>query len=171
MPSDGWVISACPALVSEANFISAQDIRTARGPVPRDSRSARLYVLAALLTCGTYGRRMEPVWSNGKAAYRCRPGHTSASAPDPGRPKNAYLREDRALEHLPALHLLLTHAEPSALRRRRTRRGVDVRSALIPQDTVQFFRETQIALVYDQVTGTLQADKSETAKAIIRKAS
>jgi hypothetical protein len=37
--------------------------------------------------------------------------------------------------------------------------------------TIQFFRETQIALVYDQAAGTLQADKSETAKIIIRKAS
>jgi site-specific DNA recombinase len=164
---DGWVISARPAhppLVSEADFITAQDIRTACSPVPRDSRSARRYVLAGLLTCGTCGRRMEQVWSNGKAAYRCRHGHTSASALDPGRPKHAYLREDQALEHLPALHLLLTQAEPSTLRRRRTRRGVDVRSALNPLDTVQFFRETQIALVYDQGTGTLQADKSETAK-------
>jgi site-specific DNA recombinase len=167
---DGWVISARPAhpaLVSEADFISAQDIRAARGPVPRDNRPARRYVLAGLLACGTCGRRMEPVWSNAKAAYRCRHGHTSASASDPGRPKNAYFREDQALEHLPALHLLLTQAEPSPLRRRRTRRGVDVRSALNPQDTVQFFRESQIALVYDQVAGTLQADKSETAKTII----
>jgi site-specific DNA recombinase len=32
----------------------------------------------------------------GKAAYRCRHGHTGAAAPDPGRPKNAYVREDRA---------------------------------------------------------------------------
>jgi hypothetical protein len=53
--------------------------------------------LAGLLACGTYGRRMEPAWSNGKAAYRCRHGHTSAAAPDPGRPKNAYVREDRTL--------------------------------------------------------------------------
>jgi DNA invertase Pin-like site-specific DNA recombinase len=169
---DGWVISVRPAhlaLVSEADFIAAQDIRAARGPGAAAS-SERRYLLAGLLTCGTCGRRMEPVWSNGKAAYRCRHGHTSASAPNPGRSKNAYLPEDQALEHLPALHLLLTQAEPSPLRRRRTRRGVDVRPALNPQDTVQFFRETQIALVYDQITGTLQADKSETAKTIIRKA-
>jgi site-specific DNA recombinase len=163
--------SCAPGAGQRSDFISVQDIRVARGPVPRDSRPARRYVLAGLLTCGTCGRRMEPAWSNGKAAYRCRHGHTSASASDPGRPKNAYLREDQVLEHLPALHLLLAQAEPSPLRRRRTRRGVDVRSALNPQDTIQFFRETQITLVYDQVTGTLQAEKSETAKTIIRKAS
>ena len=68
----------------------------------------RRYLLAGLLTCGGCGRRMESAWSNGKPAYRCRHGHTTASRPDPGRPKNAYIREDRILPHLPALHLLLT---------------------------------------------------------------
>ena len=57
---------------------------------------------------------MESAWSNGKPAYRCRHGHTSAAAPDPGRPKNAYIREDRILPHLPALHLLLTGAQPES---------------------------------------------------------
>jgi hypothetical protein len=51
---------------------------------------------------------MESSWSNGKAAYRCRHGRTSAAAPNPGHPKNAYIREDRAMEHLPAQHLILT---------------------------------------------------------------
>jgi site-specific DNA recombinase len=83
---DGWVISARPAhsrLVSEAEFIAAQEMRAARGPAPRDGSTAgqggRRYLLAGLLTCGTCGRRMEPAWSNGKAAYRCRHGHTSAT--------------------------------------------------------------------------------------------
>ena len=131
----------------------------------------RRYLLAGLLTCATCSRRMEPAWSNGKAAYRCRHGYTSATAPDPGRPKNAYVREDRALEHLPALHLLLSRAEPALARRRRTRRGVDVRPALSPQDAIRFFRESQIALIYDEATRTLQADSSDIAKTIIRKAS
>ena len=127
----GWVISARPAhpaLVSEADFIAAQDISAARGPAPRAALAApgnRRYLLAGLLACGTCGRRMESAWSNGKAAYRCRHGHTSAATPDPGRPKNAYIREDRILPHLPALHLLLTGTQPA--RRRRTRRGADTR--------------------------------------------
>jgi hypothetical protein len=49
--------------------------------------------------------------------------------------------------------------------------GIDVRAALSPQDAIQFFRENQIALIYDQATGALRADKSETAKTIIKKAS
>jgi hypothetical protein len=51
---------------------------------------------------------MESAWSNGKPAYRCRHGHTTASAPDSERPKNAYVREALILPHLAALHLMLT---------------------------------------------------------------
>jgi site-specific DNA recombinase len=89
---DGWVISnrpAHPALVSDAGFIAAQDINAARGPAPRAAVAApgnRRYLLAGLLACGTCGRRMESAWSNGKPAYRCRHGHTSAAPPDPARP-------------------------------------------------------------------------------------
>jgi hypothetical protein len=75
------------------------------------------------------------------------------------------------LEHLPALHLLLTRAEPPQARRRRTRRGVDVPSVLSQQDAVRFFREGRIALVFDQTTETLQADSGETVKTSLRKAS
>ena len=120
---DGWVISARPAhpaLVSEADFIAAQDISAARGPAPAIAPAApgtRRYLLAGLLACGTCGRRMESAWSNRKPAYRCRHGHTSAAAPDPARPKNAYIREDRILAHLPALHLLLTGTQPAPGRR------------------------------------------------------
>ena len=103
---DGWVISNRPAhqaLVSEDDFIAAQDINAARGPAPQDAPVLRRYLLAGLLACGMCGRRMESAWSNGKAAYRCRHGRISAMAPDPARPKNAYIREDKLLPHLPAL--------------------------------------------------------------------
>ena len=52
----------------------------------------RRYLLAGLPACGLCGRRMESAWSNGRAAYRCRHGQTSAMAPDPARPKNTYVR-------------------------------------------------------------------------------
>jgi site-specific DNA recombinase len=175
---DGWVISARPAhrpLVSEADFVAAQQVRAARGPAPRNGSPAapdqRRYVLAGLLTCGICGRRMESTWSNGKAAYRCRHGHTSAAAPDPGHPKNAYVREDRVMEHLPALHLICTRVDPSPARRRRTRRGVEVRSALSPQDAAEFFRENEVVVVYDQATATLHAGTSGPVKTIAGKAS
>jgi site-specific DNA recombinase len=174
---DGWVISARPAhpaLVSEADFIAAQDINAARGPVPHAAPAApdkRRYLLAGLLACGTCGRRMESAWSNGKPAYRCRHGHTSAVPPDPGRPKNAYIREDRILPHLPALRLLLTGTEPAAGRRRRTRRGADARPQAGPEDVIGYVRDRGITLTYDPAAGTLQAGTGEVAKTVIRKAS
>ena len=82
---DGWVISkgpARPALVSEADFIAAQEVAAPRGPA---SPAVRRYLLAGLLTCGIYGRRLESAWSNGRPAYRCRHGYTSATVPDPAR--------------------------------------------------------------------------------------
>jgi site-specific DNA recombinase len=139
---DGWVISARPvhpALVSEAGFIAAQDINAARGPAARADMTVpeqRRYLLAGLLACGACGRRMESAWSNGKAAYRCRHGHTSAAPPDPGRPRNAYIREDRILPHLPALYLLMTGSKPADGRRRRTRRGADVRHPVSDQEVI-----------------------------------
>jgi site-specific DNA recombinase len=84
---EGWVISARPAhpaLVSEADFIAAQDISAARGPAPRADMAVpqrRRYLLAGLVACGGCGRRMESAWSNGKAACRCGHGHTSAARP------------------------------------------------------------------------------------------
>ena len=104
---EGWVISRHPAhaaLVSEADFIAAQDTAVPRGPV---GPAARRYLLAGLITCGRCGRRLESAWSHGRAAYRCRYGYTSADDPDPARPKNTYLREDQILPHLAALSILL----------------------------------------------------------------
>ena len=172
---DGWVISRAPAheaLVSEAGFIAAQGVSTARGPGPREDMSMperRRYLLAGLLACGTCGRRMESAWSHGRPAYRCRHGHTSAAPPDPGQPGNAYVREDRALAQLPALCLLPAPTE--ARRRRRTRHGTDARPAASPEETIAYLRENETALSYDQATGTLQAGAIGAAKTITGKTS
>jgi len=104
---EGWVISrrpAHPALVSEADFIAAQEATAPRGPA---GPATRRYLLAGLLACGRCGRRLESAWSNGKPAYRCRHGYTSATSPEPGRPKNAYVREDQILPHLAAVAILI----------------------------------------------------------------
>ena len=92
------------ALVSEADFIAAQDTAVPRGPA---GSAVRRYLLAGLLACGRCGRRLESAWSNGKPAYRCRHGYTSATRPGPGRPPNTYVREDQILPHLAALAILL----------------------------------------------------------------
>ena len=57
---DGWVVSsrpAHPALVGEDDFVAAQDVNAARGPVPQDEPVLRRYLLAGLLACGVCGRR------------------------------------------------------------------------------------------------------------------
>jgi site-specific DNA recombinase len=160
---DGWVISSEPAheaLVSEADFIAAQDITAARGPAAAPDLAApekRRYLLAGLLVCAACGRRMESAWSNGKPAYRCRHGHTSATPPDPGHPKNAYIREDRILRQLPALHLLLTGPDPGVRRRRRTRRGLDVPPAVSVEDVIGYLREHEITVTWDPASGTMHA--------------
>jgi len=110
---EGWVIStrpAHPALVSEADFIAVQQISAPRGPA---GPATRRYLLAGLINCGTCGRRLESSWSNGRPAYRCRHGYTSATQSDPTRPKNTYIREDQILPHLAALAILLDSQEPT----------------------------------------------------------
>ncbi len=104
---EGWVISRYPAhaaLVSEADFIAAQETTAPRGPA---GPAVRRYLLAGLLTCGRCGRRLESCWSYGRAAYRCRHGYSSAVVPDRDRPKNTYVREDQILPHLAAIAILL----------------------------------------------------------------
>ena len=141
-----------------------------RGPVPHEEPvMLRRYLLAGLLACGLCGRRMESAWSNGKPAYRCRHGRTSAMAPDPAQPKNTYIREDKLLPHLPALHLMLT--SPAVRARRRTRAGADVRSTVSPGEVIGYLREHEITLTWDPAAAALQAHSTGTAKTVTIKAS
>ena len=94
----------------------------------------RRYLLAGLLACGQCGRRLESAWSNGKPAYRCRHGYTSAARPDSGRPKNTYIREDQILPHLAALAILL---------------GGDDRT--LPDGTLQVTAPSETAGLIDQL--------------------
>ena len=172
---DGWVISNRPAheaLVSEEDFIAAQDVSASRGPAPEGDLAGprrRRYQLSGLLVCGTCGRRMESAWSNGKPAYRCRHGHTTAAPPDPERPKNVYVREDRILPHLPAPHMLMTEAPPAEGRRRRTRCGADVRHRTA-EHVIAYLREQQITLAYDPAEAILRAGNGDAAQTITLKA-
>ena len=107
--------------------------------------------MAGLLTCGRCGRRLESAWSNGKPAYRCRHGHTSATSPDPGRPKTTYVREDQVLPHLAALAILL--AAPA-------RRNRGLAQVTGPADTaalIDRLRADGTVLTYDPDDRTLRA--------------
>ena len=129
----------------------------------------RRYLLTGLLACGLCGRRMESAWSNGKAAYRCRHGRTSALAPDPGRPKNTYIREDNLLPHLPALHLLLT--TPARRARRRTRAGADVTGTASLGEVIGYLREHEITLTWNPAAATVQARATQADKTVTVKTS
>jgi hypothetical protein len=169
---DGWVISARPshpALVSEEDFVAVQGIRAERDTGTADGRR---YLLAGLLRCGICGRRLESCWANNRPAYRCRHGYSSASTPDPARPKNLYIREDRILPRLPAFYVLLAGAAPAARRRRlRTRHGIDVPRAVSEADMIGYMRSRQITLTYDPLTASLQADTPQAVTTVIGRAS
>jgi site-specific DNA recombinase len=169
---DGWVIStrpSHPALVSEEDFIAVQGIRAERDT---EATSGRRYLLAGLLRCGICGRRMESCWANNRPAYRCRHGYSSAVTPDPARPKNAYVREDRILPHLLALHASVTAEAPAAgRRRRRTRRGVEVACPVSTEDVVGYLRSREITVTYEPHTESLRADSLDAVTTVIGRAS
>src|SRR4051812_11404865 len=87
-----WAISrslAHPALVSEADFVAARQVRTERR---NDDGEVRRYMLARLILCGLCGRRMDGHWVNDRAGYRCRHGHSCARRATSDRPRNLYVR-------------------------------------------------------------------------------
>jgi hypothetical protein len=159
---DGWVISKHPAhaaLVSEADFIAAQDATASRGPA---GSAARQYLLAGLITCGRCGRRLESCWSNGKPAYRCRHGYSSATVPDPARPKNTYVQEDQILPHLAALAILLAGDDSAADRAYQVK-------AIAPAETADLIGQlnaTGVVLTYDPDNRAFRAG-DDTAIAIL----
>jgi len=150
---EGWVIStrpAHPAIISEADYIAAQDLSLRRGP---DSPADRCYQLAGLLRCGICGRLLESCWSNGKAAYRCRHGHTSATSPGPARPKNAYIREDQILPRLPALGILIGAPIRSSRKQGTAHSPIPAGAAQL----ISYLRAQGITLIYDPDGHTLRA--------------
>jgi site-specific DNA recombinase len=150
---EGWVISARPAhpaIVTEADFIVVQDLAARRGP---DSPAGRRYLLAGLLRCGSCGRLLESCWSNGKAAYRCRHGHTTATRPDPAGPGNAYIREDQVLPRLPALGILLGAPARGSRKQGTAHSPVPAGTAAM----ISYLQAKGITLIYDQDEHTLRA--------------
>ena len=121
---DGWVISLQPAheaLVSAGRLHRRPRLQRRPRPRPPDGDgSAGKAHLPAGRAAGLrrVRRRMESAWSNGRPAYRCRHGNTSASAPDPGMAEERVHPRGPRLPHLPALHLLLTGADDGEGQRR-----------------------------------------------------
>ncbi len=155
---EGWVISrrpAHPALVSEADFIAVQQISAPRGPA---GPATRRYLLAGLICCGTCGRRLESSWSNGRPAYRCRHGYTSATRPDPARPKNVYVREDQIMPHLGALAILLAGHEHA---QDHPRQASQLTGPAQAAELIDHLRSTGCTLTYDPRLRTLHTDTKD----------
>jgi hypothetical protein len=88
------------------------------------------------------------------------------------RPKNAYIREDRILPRLPALHLLLSGAGAEQRRRRTgTRAGADVRYLTSPDDVIDYLHKRRIKAAYDPAADTLHAGTGDAEQTITMKAS
>ena len=155
---DGWVISrrpAHPALVSEADFIAVQQMSAPRGPA---GPATRRYLLAGLICCATCGRRLESSWSNGRPAYRCRHGYTSATQPDPTRAKNTYVREDQILSHLAALAIVLDGQEHT---RTHDHQPGQVTGPARAAELIDYLRSSGHVLIYDPQHRTLRTDTED----------
>jgi hypothetical protein len=104
-PTDEWVVSdrpAHPALVSEADFVAVQAIRSTRAA---SDGNPRAYRLAGLLQCGICGRRLDSHGVNNRPGYRCRHGYNSAhpTTDREDRERIVYVREDELLDDLAAM--------------------------------------------------------------------
>ena len=120
-----------------------------------------------MLACGRCGRRLESAWSNGKPAYRCRHGHTSAASPDPARPKNTYVREDQILPHLAAIGILLA-GRISELGCGDRGPG-QVTGPADAADLIDRLRTNGIVLTYDPQDRTLHAGNDDVPSVTISK--
>ncbi|MFI5615569.1 recombinase family protein [Amycolatopsis sp. NPDC051903] len=89
--------AAHPALVTEQDFVAAQQIRA---PRPTRDNRPRQFALAGMIHCGVCHRRLDSHWNHGRPTYRCRHGHTSAQGATQPRPKTLYVREDHLIEQI-----------------------------------------------------------------------
>lgn len=120
-----------PALVSEADFVAAQQVRAERASGD-DTR--RRYLLRGLLRCGHCGRRMDSHWVHERAGYRCRHGQRSTRSRSANAPDNLYVREDVMFRGL-AASITLDDG--------------DAAGTTSPQDAIEFLRSNaMVAEVY-----------------------
>jgi site-specific DNA recombinase len=88
---------AHPPLVTEQDFVAAQQIRATR---PASDGRAHRFAVAGLIHCGVCDRRLDSHWNHGRPTYRCRHGHTSTQRASQPRPKTLYIREDHLVDQL-----------------------------------------------------------------------
>ena len=100
-----------------------------------------------------------------QAAYRCRHGYTSATVPDPARPKNAYVREDQVLPYLAALAILL--AGPAGTPARGSRSRAELAGPADTAALIDQLRDDGTVLTYDPDDRTLRAGGHDAPPVVI----
>ena len=173
--SQQWAISDKPAheaLVSEADFIAAQNVSAQNQP---PDGSSRTYLLVGLLRCGICGRSMQSQLSHSNPAYRCRHGHTSAHTAAMRQASNLYLREDVILGRIFAqLHTITCRDAGIAaeiVRLQENRSAADLITFLRIHSVMIECRATGVSLEPDQeksIVVSLPANGPETAVKIPR---
>jgi len=158
---EGWVIStrpAHPAILSETDYIAAQDLSLRRGP---DSPAARCYRLAGLLRRESADGSWSPA---GPTAKRPTGADTATPAPPaqapPGRktPTSAKPRSCPASPPWPSS--CAARSRPTAARRRTTHTAPVPAAAA---DVIAYLRTSSITLTYDPHQRTLRASTHDTA--------
>lgn len=150
-PSEDWIWSndcAQPALVDRETWNSVQSIRSQCSTTAK----GRTYLLSGLIRCAHCGKRLEAAWNNGRATYRCKhpddaaPDNAGQSRPQP-LPRTLSVREDRILEHIPALAAAL-----------------GINSGAAADDHIAYVRtlqQAQATLIYDHNDKTVTADSDD----------
>jgi site-specific DNA recombinase len=168
---DGWVISrkrAHPQLVSEADFIAAENVSAARGPAPARAWLRRHHGGTCWPGCW-YAAGAGGGW-NQHGPTASLPTGAATATPPPARvirigPGTRMSVRTGSCRTLPALHPQLT--EPATpQRRRRTRRGLDTRHQVCAEDVISYLRERRITLTYVPASGALSAGTAGTAQAV-----
>jgi DNA invertase Pin-like site-specific DNA recombinase len=172
---DGWVISARPAheaLVSEADFIAAQDIHASRGPSPRGDLAGpvkRRYLLSGLLVCeyasGGWNQR-GPTASPPTGAATASPPPAHLTPVGRRTPTSARTGSCRTCPPCTCC----SPDQPGERGGGAPRRGTDVRCQAT-EDVISYLREQQVTVTYDPAAGTLHAGTGEAAQTITLKAS
>ena len=123
-----------------------------RDPAVPATRAAALWHLRA--AAGVH--LVEPA---GLPPYRCRHGYTSATRPDPARPKNPYIREDQILPRLAAPAIL--HAGDGTAIRQGARQPAQITAPAQAADLIDQLRAGGVSLIYDPATKSLSTDASD----------
>ncbi|MGW5746790.1 recombinase family protein, partial [Amycolatopsis sp. NPDC003861] len=124
--------AAHPALITEQDFVAAQQIRAAR---PASDGRPRRFALAGLIHCGVCDRRLDSHWNHGRPTYRCRHGHTGTQRADQPQLKTLYIREDHLVDEI---HIRLGIQDGDVHARLKSARALSSRVAIALRDSGQY---------------------------------